>query len=114
MSPFFSFLLPRELFQLRFGVVQAVPLYVFMGRVGKKFMKRKDVAGNLHTITSTDITANVQNTQMQTCAHTNERQSRGECNLRSSAKIYYQRSTALDPAEWTVGKVHILPVRSYY
>ena len=38
---------PGKLLQLRFGVVQTVSLYVFMGSVGQKFVERKNVAGNL-------------------------------------------------------------------
>lgn len=39
--------IPWKLLQLGFGIIQAVPLNVFMRRVGQQFVKREDVTGNL-------------------------------------------------------------------
>lgn len=55
---FFCVSIPGKLLQLRFGIVQTVSLYVFMGRVGQEFVERENIARNLERQSSKDLTCN--------------------------------------------------------
>lgn len=90
--------IPGKLLQLRFGIVQTISLYVFMGCVGQQLMESQDVARNLERQNRKQQESRAHlrdlscaqhkrtNTGINMCQH-NEKKISREHNLHSSAKF---------------------------